>query len=46
LLESEGIVLIPDSEVKTEEDSWENKMKENSLPFKILTEQYLNIVAK
>ncbi|MGC9354509.1 MAG: hypothetical protein ACP5D9_11760 [Mariniphaga sp.] len=45
LLESEEIVLIPGPEVKTEEDIWENKVKENSLPFKLLTEEYLKIVA-
>lgn len=46
LLLKENIHLLPEEEIKNEDDRWENKVKEGNLPFELLTEEYLNILSE
>jgi hypothetical protein len=44
LLAEANIVLLPDQEVQTEDQRWQNQSKEHSLAFTRLVDKYLEII--
>lgn len=43
LLDEAGIILIPESELNTDEVKWNNKQKEYSLPFENIVKEYFEV---